>query len=594
MGRGEHVLKRGARSVLQRLLAPVCAALVALLLIGTANFDPADARGEERALKLLNVHTNERAEIVFKRNGRYDQAGLRQINHILRDWRRNEPTKMDPQLLDLLWTAYQESGSTDYIHVICGYRAPATNGMLRSRSSGVAKNSLHIQGKAIDFFIPGVQLAKLRAIGLRMQAGGVGFYPSSGSPFVHMDTGSVRHWPRMNRQQLVAVFPDGGTIHVPSDGKPLPGYQQALADYKSRKASGEFAVAANFRPSRGGLASLFAQAAAEEPASAAPIQLAAVSEDEPEDEVAGADEPARRAVVVASYATGPTPMPRLAPRHTIIADPIADTLAAIAALPPLPVARPAPAPVVLAAAEPVAAPATPGFDFGSPEDWTAPAVPVALAEAVASRDQARRGASVPIAPTSVVATIDMGRPFRADAITTAVLRTADEPSLSVPRVMAYAAADEPLPVAPRPQRAIERMTSAGVPMPLFNPRRQAERTGQVATLAEPAFETTGAIARVVAVVTDPAPAPLLTMTALDTVGLRQWIGAASTRQMAYALLTMPDYTQTLDLMQKPAVTYGAGFGAVAYAGLRTDRFSGPSVLQPRMVDLSRQVLASIR
>ena len=69
--------------------------------------------------------------------------------------------------------------------------------MLRRRSKGVAKNSQHMRGKAMDFFIPGVPLAKLRAIGLRMQVGGVGFYPTSGSPFVHMDTGSVRHWPRM-------------------------------------------------------------------------------------------------------------------------------------------------------------------------------------------------------------------------------------------------------------------------------------------------------------------------------------------------------------------------------------------------------------
>ena len=86
--------------------------------------------------------------------------------------------------------------------------------MLRRRSNGVAKNSLHMQGKAMDFFIPGVPLAKLRAIGLRMQIGGVGFYPTSGSPFVHMDTGSVRQWPRMTRQQLVAVFPNGKTHDV--------------------------------------------------------------------------------------------------------------------------------------------------------------------------------------------------------------------------------------------------------------------------------------------------------------------------------------------------------------------------------------------
>ena len=100
---------------------------------------------------------------------------------------------MDPQLFDLLWQVYQQSGSRDYIHVVCGYRSPDTNGTLRRRSRGVAKNSLHMQGKAMDFFIPGVALPKLRAIGLRMQTGGVGFYPTSGSPFVHMDTGSVRH-----------------------------------------------------------------------------------------------------------------------------------------------------------------------------------------------------------------------------------------------------------------------------------------------------------------------------------------------------------------------------------------------------------------
>ena len=90
-------------------------------------------------------------------------------------------------------------------------------------------------GKAMDFYIPGVSLKKLRNIGLRMQAGGVGYYPRSGSPFVHMDVGNVRHWPRMSRRELVAVFPSGKTLHVPSDGKPLPGFEQAVASYKSRQ-----------------------------------------------------------------------------------------------------------------------------------------------------------------------------------------------------------------------------------------------------------------------------------------------------------------------------------------------------------------------
>jgi hypothetical protein len=174
---------------------------------------------------------------------------------------------MDPRLLDLVWEAYRESGATGYIQVICGYRAPATNAMLRSRSRGVAKKSQHMLGKALDFYIPGVPLKKLRNIGLKMQGGGVGYYPSSGSPFVHMDVGNVRHWPGISRQELVRVFPDGKTLHVPSDGKPLPGYQQALAAYKSRKASGtpniELASAGGSK-SGGLLASLFGGGADED------------------------------------------------------------------------------------------------------------------------------------------------------------------------------------------------------------------------------------------------------------------------------------------------------------------------------------------
>ena len=209
----------------------------AAVLCGMA-MAPVAARAETRSLKLYHLHTHEKAEIVYKRNGRYLPDGLKKINYILRDWRRNETVKMDPRLLDLVWEAYREAGATGYIQVICGYRAPATNSMLRSRSRGVAEKSQHMLGKAMDFYIPGVPLKKLRNIGLKMQGGGVGYYPSSGSPFVHMDVGNVRHWPGISRQELAGVFPNGKTLHVPSDGRPLPGYEQALAAYKSRKASG--------------------------------------------------------------------------------------------------------------------------------------------------------------------------------------------------------------------------------------------------------------------------------------------------------------------------------------------------------------------
>ncbi|MCD2471592.1 DUF882 domain-containing protein [Jiella sp. MQZ9-1] len=213
------------------------------------------ASAETRTLRLYNLHTHEKASFDYKVNGRYDSSELQKINWFLRDWRKAKATNMDPRLLDLIWEAYRQSGSRAFIHVICGYRSPATNAMLRSRSSGVAKESQHTLGRALDFYIPDVPLKKMREIGLKMQVGGVGFYPRSGSPFVHFDVGNVRHWPRMNRRELLAVFPNGNTVHVPSDGKPLPGYSQALASYKARRSGSQVQVA-NARPSSGGGKSL--------------------------------------------------------------------------------------------------------------------------------------------------------------------------------------------------------------------------------------------------------------------------------------------------------------------------------------------------
>ncbi|WP_377296633.1 DUF882 domain-containing protein [Rhizobium sp. SGZ-381] len=230
------------RSFVKRAAA-VFMSLALTASVMTVPAAPAAAAGETRSLKLYFVHTGERAEITFKRNGRYDPKGLQEINRFLRDWRRNEPTRMDPRLFDLVWEVYRRSGATDYIHVVSAYRSPATNGMLRSRTKGVAKSSQHMLGKAMDFFIPGVKLATLRGIAMQMQVGGVGYYPTSGSPFVHLDVGGVRAWPRMSRQELVQLFPKGNTMHVPADGKPLPGYEQAVADYKRRVSSDSIQLA---------------------------------------------------------------------------------------------------------------------------------------------------------------------------------------------------------------------------------------------------------------------------------------------------------------------------------------------------------------
>ena len=214
----------------------------------------AGAAAETRTLKLYFIHTQERAEITFKKDGRYIQSGLDQLNRFLRDWRKNEPTKMDPRLFDLVWSVYRNVGARDYIHVVSAYRSPSTNSMLRgrSRATGVAEKSQHMLGKAMDFFIPGVPLSKLRAAGFKAETGGVGFYPSSGSPFVHLDVGNVRAWPRMSRGELMALFPDGKTVHLPTDGRPLQGYNQALAAVQQRKRSGASVQMAAASESSGG------------------------------------------------------------------------------------------------------------------------------------------------------------------------------------------------------------------------------------------------------------------------------------------------------------------------------------------------------
>ena len=205
-----------------------------LLLVGAGSVHDATALNETRTLSFHHTHSDEDLTVTFKRDGRYDEEALKQLNHYLRDWRTQEQTTMDRHLFDILWEVYRDVDGKKPIQIISSYRSPATNAMLRRRSSGVARFSQHMLGHAMDFFIPDVPLEQIRYAGLRLQRGGVGFYPTSGSPFVHLDTGSIRHWPRMTHDQLVRVFPDGRTVHVPSDGTPLKGYELARADIEKR------------------------------------------------------------------------------------------------------------------------------------------------------------------------------------------------------------------------------------------------------------------------------------------------------------------------------------------------------------------------
>jgi len=193
-----------------------CSLATLLLIIGCDGLQNATADGETRTISLHHIHLKEDTTVTYKRNGRYDEEALKKINMALRDWRSGEPTKMDPHLIDVVWEVHREVGSKGPIHVIGGYRAPGTNAMLRQRSSGVARHSLHMSGKAMDFFIPDVSLEDLRNAGLRLQRGGVGFYPSSGSAFVHMDTGRVRHWPRLPEAQLARVMSTARQVQLAS------------------------------------------------------------------------------------------------------------------------------------------------------------------------------------------------------------------------------------------------------------------------------------------------------------------------------------------------------------------------------------------
>jgi uncharacterized protein YcbK (DUF882 family) len=203
-------------SILAR--AGYCAGLAALLTaIGCNSLQNATAEGDTRTISLHHMHTDEDLTITYKVNGRYDEEALKKIDYELRDWRRDETIHMDPRLIDLVWEVHRDVGSTDPIQVVCGYRSPQTNSMLRQRSSGVAKFSQHTLGKAMDFYIPGVPLEQLRAIGLYLQRGGVGFYPSSGSPFVHLDTGNVRHWPAIAADQMPRLMAEGQNLHTTAE-----------------------------------------------------------------------------------------------------------------------------------------------------------------------------------------------------------------------------------------------------------------------------------------------------------------------------------------------------------------------------------------
>jgi uncharacterized protein YcbK (DUF882 family) len=179
--------------------------------------DPA----RNRIISFYGVNTKETVTVQYMKNGRRIPEAMQKINWALRDWRKDEATQMDPELIDLIWEIHAELGSKEPVHVISAYRSRGTNDMLRRTVGGQASESRHILGKAMDVQFPDVPVRTLRYSALIRERGGVGYYPTSATPFVHIDTDRVRAWPRLPRTELALLFPKGRTEHLPSDGGPI-------------------------------------------------------------------------------------------------------------------------------------------------------------------------------------------------------------------------------------------------------------------------------------------------------------------------------------------------------------------------------------
>jgi uncharacterized protein YcbK (DUF882 family) len=146
----------------------------------------------ERALSFYNTHTGESMKSVYWSHGEYIPTALNGINNILRDHRTGDVKKIDTDLLNILFALQKRLGSSNPFHIISGYRSPKTNSLLRTKSKGVVKNSLHLYGKAVDIRLPGYDLKALQRTAIELKGGGVGYY--SRLNFIHVDVGRVRNW----------------------------------------------------------------------------------------------------------------------------------------------------------------------------------------------------------------------------------------------------------------------------------------------------------------------------------------------------------------------------------------------------------------
>ncbi len=490
-----------------------------LLLAGIGSVHDASALNETRTLSFHHTHSGEDLTVTFKREGRYDEEALKQLNHFLRDWRSQEQTTMDRHLFDILWEVYRDVDGKKPIQIISAYRSPETNAMLRRRSAhtGVARFSQHMLGHAMDFYIPDVQLEQIRFAGLRLQRGGVGFYPTSGSPFVHLDTGNIRHWPRMTHDQLARVFPDGRTVHVPTDGAPLKGYELARAEIE-RRGSGDDAATVGKPPNL--LARLFGGKSNddEDEGSAPAVQAKTVPV----------------TLVAAAKPAETAPAPRTKPAAATLQLAAADMQVVQPAKPKQPIASDR-------ADE--AKPQTPADIINARGFWDdMPAAPNQATPAQIAALNARKA----LASTDPQSTASVPAVYQAMAYAPAEASPADRTHV--------VAASAPIPRSARPASA--NRNSMAVNDTTVVGKSQSQGQGQ-----------DGVVATATRIVASKA----------NDIWMRiVMLAPSASRSMSVTMLGDANMTLLSKLFLKPQATIVMGFSDDPLMGLTTDRFSGPA------------------
>ena len=634
-GSAKRLLKRGTCAVLLGTAA---------LVAGSEATQNAQANGDTRTLTLYHTHRGDTTTVTFKRNGRYDADGLRQLSTFLRDWRNNKSTRMEPRLFDIVWEVHRQVGRGGMINIVSSYRSPETNAYLRARSKGVAKFSQHMLGRAMDFYITGVPVSAVREAGIRLQRGGVGFYPTSGRPFVHLDAGNIRAWPRMSRSQLARIFPGGKTVHQPAEGGQMPGYELALAELKSRGDISLDAAYSGGGSSGGGVKSFFARL----------FGGADQADDEAETQIASSG-PARGAATTSSAASGgddeggaPAPVKvattRIAPlppsrpadmvRPTEAPRPAvqqAETVvASVVPMPPIAPARSAQAEMQVAAAAVPLPPVAPTVVASKPVPLPTPApndsFELASAEThrPAGSDMAWRTGAQPIKASPVGAS-DPALALASSIPTPRAKPTSDSAIAVLAALPTPArAAESPREIDPQTAGAQQAEASSFPRLPeAFLGRRKAE-DGEIAMAYAPEATNPGAVphaaqsraavapkTRVTATApTDPnvrvlspyatpaaiyaaATAPLrsratlaapeaLVTTPLDEYGYQAFIGGTPVEWVA----EMVHPSDSASLMATPSAALAGGFGGDPSHGARTDRFAGSSVMLLRTISFA--------